>query len=75
DMLKRLADLFDREREMENRITLAGNDENRVKFLISIPRINVYSAAVIILRPNTIGVRRLVNYPYLTFIWIGLQSS
>jgi len=39
---------------MENRIALAGNDENRVKFLISITRINAYSAAVIILRPNTI---------------------
>ena len=46
DMLKRLADLFDR--EMENRIALAVRDDHRVKLLMTIPGINVYSAAVII---------------------------
>ena len=48
DMLKRLSDLFDREGEMENRIALAVKDDNRVKLLMTIPGINVYSAAVII---------------------------
>ena len=48
DMLKRLSDLFNREREMENRIALAVRDDHRVKLLMTIPGINVYSAAVII---------------------------
>ena len=48
DMLKRLSDLFDREREMENRMALAVKDDNRVKLLMTIPGINVYSAAAII---------------------------
>ena len=48
DMLKRLSDLFDRENEMENKIALAVKDDNRVKLLMTIPGINVYSAAVII---------------------------
>ena len=48
DMLKRLSDLFDREREMENRMALAVKDDHRVKLLMTIPGINVYSAAVII---------------------------
>ena len=48
DMLKRLSDLFDRENEMENRIALAVKDDHRVKLLMTIPGINVYSAAVII---------------------------
>ena len=48
DMLKRLSDLFDREREMENRIALAMKDDQRIKLLMTIPGINVYSAAVII---------------------------
>jgi len=48
DMLKRLVDLFDRENEMENRIALAVKDDNRVKLLMTIPGINVYSAAVVI---------------------------
>ena len=39
DMLKRLADLFDR--EMENRIALAVRDDHRVKLLMTIPGINV----------------------------------
>ncbi|MGC8562673.1 MAG: IS110 family transposase [Thermoplasmata archaeon] len=48
DMLKRLSDLFDREREMENRIALAVKDDHRIKLLMTIPGINVYSAAVVI---------------------------
>ena len=44
DMLKRLSDLFDRENEMENRIALAVRDDHRVKLLMTIPGINVYSA-------------------------------
>ena len=48
DMLKRLSDLFDREREMENRIALAVKDDQRIKLLMTIPGINVYSAAVVI---------------------------
>ena len=48
DMLKRLSDLFDREREMENKIALAVKDDQRIKLLMTIPGINVYSAAVII---------------------------
>ena len=48
DMLKRLADLIDREREMENRIALAVKNDQRIKLLMTIPGINVYSAAVII---------------------------
>ncbi len=48
DMLKRLSDLFDREREMENKISLAVKDDPRIKLLMTIPGINVYSAAVII---------------------------
>ena len=48
DMLKRLSDIFDREREMENRIALAVRDDHRVKLLMTVPGINVYSAAVII---------------------------
>ena len=48
DMLKRLVDLLDREREMENRIALAVKDDPRMKLLMTIPGINVYSAAVII---------------------------
>ena len=47
-MLKRISDLFDRENEMETRIALAVMDDNRVKLLMIIPRINVYFAAVII---------------------------
>ncbi len=47
-MLKRLVDLFDREKEMENRIALAVKDDNRVNLLMTILGINVYSAAVII---------------------------
>ena len=48
DMLKRLSYLFDREREMENRIALAVRDDHRIKLLMTIPGINVYSAAIII---------------------------
>ena len=48
DMLNRLVGLFDREKEMENRIAQAVNDDGRVKLLLTIPGINVYSAAVII---------------------------
>ena len=48
DMLKRISELFDREREMENRIALAVKDDSRVNLLMTIPGINVYSAAVII---------------------------
>ena len=47
-MLKRASDLIDREREMENRIALAVRDDKMVKLLMTIPGINVYSAAVII---------------------------
>ena len=48
DMLKRLSDLIDREKEMENRIALAVKDDHRIKLLMTIPGISVYSAAVII---------------------------
>jgi len=48
DMLKRIADLLNREREIENRIALAVKDDKRVNILMTIPGINVYSAAVII---------------------------
>ncbi len=47
-MLKRLVDFFDREREMENRISLAVKNDSNVKLLMTIPGINVYSSAVII---------------------------
>ena len=55
DMLKRLSDLFDRENEMENRIALAVKDDSRVKLLMTIPGINVYSAAVIISEKDDIS--------------------
>ena len=48
DMLKRLSGLIDREREMENRIALPVKDDHRVKLLMAIPGINVYSAPVVI---------------------------
>jgi len=48
DMLKRIADLLNREREIENRIALAVKDDKRINLLMTIPGINVYSAAVII---------------------------
>ena len=48
DMLKRIADLLNREREIENRIALAVKEDKRVNLLMTIPGINVYSAAVII---------------------------
>ena len=48
DMLERLSDLFDREREIENNIALAVKDDGNVKLLMTIPGINVYSAAVIV---------------------------
>ncbi|MEM0134468.1 MAG: transposase [Thermoplasmatales archaeon] len=48
DMLERLSDLFDRERGIENNIALAVKDDGNVKLLMTIPWINVYSAAVIV---------------------------
>ncbi|MEM3845124.1 MAG: transposase [Candidatus Parvarchaeota archaeon] len=48
DMLERLFDFFDRERGIENNIALAVKDDGNVNLLMTIPGINVYSAAVIV---------------------------
>ncbi|MEM3193165.1 MAG: IS110 family transposase, partial [Candidatus Parvarchaeota archaeon] len=48
DMLEILSDLFDRERGIENNIALAVKDDGNVNLLMTIPGINVYSAAVIV---------------------------
>lgn len=48
DMLERLSDLFKRERDVENHIALTVKDNDQVKLLMTIPGINVYSAAAII---------------------------
>ena len=47
DMLKRLSDLFGREREMENRIALAVKDDQRIKLLMTIPGIDYYLASLL----------------------------
>ena len=43
-----ISDIIDRERKIEDQIALAVKDDHRVKLLMTIPGINVYSAAVII---------------------------
>ena len=48
DMLMRVSDIIDRERKIEDQIALAVKDNNEVKFLMTIPGINIYSAAAII---------------------------
>ena len=48
DMLMRVSDIIDRERKIEDQIALAVKDNNEVKLLMTIPGINIYSAAAII---------------------------
>ena len=60
DLLKRVSDLFYSEREIGNSITLAANDDKRVKPPMTFPGINVYSFAVIMSEidedPNNIPI-------------------
>jgi transposase len=55
DMMKRLSELFKREGKIENRIGQAVKDDDEVKLLMTIPGINVYSAAAIISKINDIS--------------------
>jgi len=55
NMLKRIADLLNRKREIENRIALAVKDGKRGNLLMTLPEINMYSDAVIISEINDIS--------------------
>lgn len=48
DMLERLSDLIDREKKVEEQISALVINDKRIKLLLTIPGINVYSAAAII---------------------------
>lgn len=48
DMLERLSELFDRERKVEEHIASFVINDSRVKLLMTVPGINLYSAAAIV---------------------------
>lgn len=55
DMLERLSDLFERERNMEESIASMASADSRVKILMTIPGVDVYSATAIISETDDIS--------------------